>query len=305
MLSAPMPFIMFDLPPIQAEFTEEDIRAMDVGRRQLKTEWPKTLYPPQQPDKNWSIILPFANTYENAFGSMCEISSRPYHGKEERLIIFLNGTEGAEEAPAEAVEWIDKIRHPVAMKDYLAISFALDYDRHGGSPQKPQTEIGALRAQAKPYGGAAATDQTKDAADKLVEHCLTFLNAMGCYSSADCIVAMPPSDPSKKFNLPRYLAKRIAEKWGKEDLSKHVTGKPRNSIKEVPLAKKLDTLLGTIKVADGIFTDRNVLLLDDLYQSGVSMNYCGLLLRQAGAKKIFGLACEKTCRNDDNVGAKM
>ena len=37
-----------------------------------------------------------------------------------------------------------------------------------------------------------------------------------------------------------------------------------------PLANKLDTLLGTINVADGVFNDRNVLLLDDLYQSGVS-----------------------------------
>jgi predicted amidophosphoribosyltransferase len=177
--------------------------------------------------------------------------------------------------------------------------------RHGGNPQKPQTEIGALRAQAKPYGGSAATKQTKEAADHLIEHCVTFLNAMHCYSSADCIVAMPPSDPSKAFNLPRYLAKRIAEKWDRQDLSKHVTGKPRNSIKEVPLAQKLDTLLGTIAVADGVFQDRKVLLLDDLYQSGVSMNYCGLLLLKAGAKKIFGLACEKTCRNDDNVGGKI
>jgi hypothetical protein len=33
--------------------------------------------------------------------------------------------------------------------------------------------------------------------------------------------------------------------------------------------------------------------------------YCGLLLLEAGAKKIFGLACEKTCRNDDNVGGKI
>jgi len=27
-------------------------------------------------------------------------------------------------------------------------------------------------------------------------------------------------------------------------------------------------------------------------------------LLQAGARKIFGLACEKTCRNDDNVGGR-
>src|SRR6267378_173334 len=88
-----MPFFMFEPPPVQEEFTEDDVRAMDVGRRQLKTEWPKTLYAPQQPDKNWSIILPFANTYENAFESMCEINAHAHHAKGDRLIIFLNGTE--------------------------------------------------------------------------------------------------------------------------------------------------------------------------------------------------------------------
>ena len=300
-----MPFIRFDPQPVQAEFTEADIRAMDVGRRQLKTEWQTILYAPEQPDKNWRIILPFANTYENAFGSMCEVNYHAHHAKEDRLIIFLNGTEGDQEAPAEAVEWIEKVEHPVAMKDFLAISFALDYDREGGNPEKPQTVIGALRGRAKPYGGSAPTAQTRKAADTLAEGCMDFLNTMSCYSSANCIVAMPPSDPSKSFNLPRYLAEGIAEEWGCENLSEHVIGKPRNSIKGLPLAQKLDTLLGTIEVEDGVFADRHVVLLDDLYRSGISMNYCGLLLLQAGAKKIFGLACEKTCRNDDNVGGKI
>jgi hypothetical protein len=299
-----VPVTWFDPPPVQAKFTEADIRSMDVGRRQLRTEWPNALHAPEQPDKNWRIILPFASTYENAFGSMCELNHHPYHAKEDRLIIFLNGTEGDQEAPAEAVTWIEKVGYPVAMKDFLAISFALDYDREGGNPKKPQTAIGALRGLAKPYGGSAATPQTREAADKLAEHCVNFLSTMSCYSSANCIVAMPPSDPSKSFNLPRYLAERIGEKWDREDLSQHVVGAPRDSIKGLPLAQKLDTLLGTIEVDDGVFTDRHVLLLDDLYQSGVSMNYCGLLLLQAGAKKIFGLACEKTCRNDDNIGGK-
>jgi hypothetical protein len=297
-----VPVNWFDPGPVQAKFTEADIRAMDVGRRQLKTEWRKTLYAPVQPDDNWRMILPFANTYENAFASMCELSHHPHRAENDRLIIFLNDTEGDQEAPAEAVEWIEKVGRPVAMKDFLAISFALDYDREGGNPMKPQTEIGALRRTAKPYGESAPTAQTRKAADSLAEQCVNFLNAMTCYSSADSIVAMPPSDPSRSFNLPRYMANRIAEVRGCENLSEHVTGKPRNSIKGVPLAQKLDTLLGTIEVKDGVFTDKRVLLLDDLYQSGISMNYCGLLLLQTGAKKIFGLACEKTCRNDDNVG---
>jgi hypothetical protein len=32
------------------------------------------------------------------------------------------------------------------MKDYLALSFALDFERESGDPSKAQTEIGGLRA---------------------------------------------------------------------------------------------------------------------------------------------------------------
>lgn len=261
---------------------------------------------PEKPDANWRIILPFANTYKNAFLTMCDgINFHPHIGTGGRLTIFLNGTEGDPAPQPETVQWVEKVSNPVAMKDFLALSFALDYDRDGGNPQKPQTKIGALRSQAKPYGGAAATTQTKVAADALVDECMEFLNAMTCYESADAIVAMPPSDPSKTYNLPRYIADQIATKWGRENLTDHIAGRPRNSIKGISRNQKLDTLLGTITVEDGVFKNRRVLLLDDLYQSGVSMNYCGLLLLQAGAKKIFGLACEKTCRNDDNVGGKI
>ncbi len=297
-----MPFIMFDPAPIQPDFSEDDIRTMDVDRRQLRTEWPKTIYAPDKPEKNWFLLLPFPNTYRNAFESMCgAFSAFPHVTDGGRLMIFLNGTQGDKEAPPEVIEWVEEVGSPVAMKDFLAISFALDYEREGGDPNKPQTKIGGLRAQAKPYGGSAVTTKTKEGADKLVEHCVRFLEGMRCYGSADCILAMPPSDPAKTYNLPRYMAERIAHARGLENLSENVrTRKAREHIKGVPLAKKLDTLLGTIEVDAAVFRDKKIILLDDLYQSGISMNYCGLLLLQAGARIIFGLACEKTCRNDDN-----
>ena len=191
------------------------------------------------------------------------------------------------------------------MNDLLALSFALDYERDGGNPNEPQTEIGELRTQAKPYGDQAATALTMKAADRLVKRCMSFLKEMICYDSADCVVAMPPSDPSKGYNLPRYLAGKVAEAWGRPDLSKHVrTTKKRESLKSAAVAEKLETLMGTIEVDKDIFHKKNVLLIDDLYQSGISMNYCALTLLRAGASKVFGLACEKTCRNDDNVGER-
>jgi hypothetical protein len=301
-----MPFITFDLPPIQENFDEDDIRGMNVGRRQLRSEWPKTLYKPDSPERDWCLILPFPNTYQNAFFSMCATTAYAHHAATGKLCLYLQGIDPDEQPPSEVAEWVEKVGKYVAMKDFLALSFALDYEREAGNPNRPQTDVGSLRAQAKPYGGQTATKQTTAAADQLVDRCLAFLNEMTCYKSANCVVAMPPSDPTKTYNLPRYLADQISAKLNLPDLSQHVrTIKVRNSIKAVPLAQKLDTLLGTIAVDSGVFDGKHVLLIDDLYQSGISMNYCGLLLLRAGAKKIFGLACEKTCRNDDNVGGRI
>lgn len=293
-------------PPIQDDFDEDDVRNLDVGRRQLGTEWPNVLYKPQSEDRDWTLILPFPNTYRNAFEAMCSTQAWPHVAGNGKLCLYLKGIDWEAEPPQEVYEWITKIGQYVAMKDMLALSFALDYEREAGNPNRSQTPVGALRAQAKPYGSRVATAQTTAAAGELVARCLAFLNEMTCYKSASCVVAMPPSDPTKEYNLPRYLAAKITAKLGLEDLSQHVrTIKSRNSIKGVPLAQKLDTLLGTVEVDPEVFANKHVILIDDLYQSGISMNYCALLLLRAGARKIFGLACEKTCRNDDNVGVRI
>lgn len=297
--------VQIPIPPIQDDFDEDDIRNMIVSRRQLATEWPNTVYPPKEEGQDWCVILPFPNTYQNAFTCMCDTYAYPYNATSGKLCLYLKGVAADEELPAEIDDWINTVGQYVAMKDFLALSFALDYERKGGNPDSGQTEVGALRAAAKPYGKQSATKNTKEAADKLAERCISFLNRMTCYGSADCVVAMPPSDPAKDYNLPRHLAERIAAAWGRENLSQHVrTLKQRESLKGAPIAAKLDTLLGTIEVDAGVFHNKNVLLVDDLYQSGISMNYCALMLLRAGAQKIFGLACEKTCRNDDNVGGR-
>ena len=290
-------------PPIQDDFDECDVRDLSVGRRQLRTEWPDVVHEPHGDGRDWVLILPFQNTYRNAFQTMCDTPALAHVAANGKLCLYLKGIDPNEGPPQEALNWIRTVGRHVAMRDMLALSFALDYEREGGNPSQPQTEIGALRSRAKPYGGQRVTASTAAAADQLAQRCLAFLQEMTCYKSADCVVAMPPSNPTRQYNLPHHLAAKIATSTGLEDLTSHVrTIKARDSIKAVPAASKLDALLGTIEVDPDIFPGRQVLLVDDLYQSGISMNYCALLLRNAGASKIFGLACEKTCRNDDNLG---
>jgi hypothetical protein len=199
-------------------------------------------------------------------------------------------------------DWLSKIGPYVAIRDCLALSFALDYDRENGDPNRSQTRIGALRSRAKPYDSQPSSD-TFLAADELIDFCLKFIEDVDCYKDVDAIVSMPPSDPRKLFNLPSYLTAGIANGLSKPDLTGNIiTCTPRKGLKEVLLEDKLETLKGTIEVLDSkLFDDKVLLLIDDLYQSGISMNFAAMLMLESGARKIFGLACEKTCSNDENV----
>ncbi len=297
-----------DSPPYQQRFDEHQLRAMDVKRHRLGASWPKVVHPPTAKGKDFRLKLPFQETFLGSFEAMVAHSiSDPFTSDSGVVTVYLRDTGGLPEAPQTVHDWVATVGQYVGMRDYLALSYALDFEREEGDPNRPQTEVGGLRATAKPYSGAAASERTRAAADKLAERCLRFLEEMTCYRTANCVVAMPPSDPARQYSLPRHLARRISEaRPDLPDFSSHVrTKRVRESVKDVPHAAKLDTLLGTIAVDPGVFNGRKVLLIDDLYQSGITMNYSGLQLLQAGAKKIFGLACEKTCRNDDNASARI
>ena len=128
------------------------------------------------------------------------------------------------------------------------------------------------------------------------------LQKLTCYDSADCVVAMPSSRLKKTFDLPSYLAGKIASATGKKNLCDAVrTVKQRKQLKGLPVDEKLDALKGTVRVDGNAFQGKTVLIVDDLYQSGISLNYVAMLLLEAGARKVFGLACEKTSTNDDNI----
>jgi hypothetical protein len=222
--------------------------------------------------------------------------------KDCRCMAFLNDAKDNPETLDRLKRWLESVGRFVAIRDCLAMSFALDYEREGGDPNRPQSIVGALRSSAKTYGAAPTASHLAAAAD-LARAGLDFLGTVTCYELADCVIGMPPSDPETPFNLAASLASLVAQAWQREDLTSAVTTtRKRPGAKGLPLAKKLEALQGTLRVDAETVRDRVILLIDDLYQSGVSMNYVAMELLAAGATTVFGLACEKTCRNDDNLG---
>ncbi len=62
-------------------------------------------------------------------------------------------------------------------------------------------------------------------------------------------------------------------------------------LKNVDNAKRLELLGGAHSIEGGGLRDRRVLLLDDLYQSGATLNAITLLLKEAGGvSAVFALA---------------
>lgn len=271
-------------------------------RMKLEDEWLEALHDPTGTYQDWSLVLPFCETLKNAFESMCFVRStelRP--AKNERCVAFFPDATTQEAILDSVKEFLKTIGSYVVLRNCLALSLALDYDRTKGNPNNPQTVIGRLRSRAKPYQKETSGD-TYDAANEMVSHYMDFIREMTCYQDITCVVAVPPSDPQKPFNLPRYLASKIGKALKVSDCSPGVqTVKARESLRGTHISKKLSTIEGTISVDSTALRNQVVLLIDDLYQSGVSMNYTAMLLLKAGAKRIYGLVCEKTCRNDDNI----
>lgn len=294
--------INVDFGPHQDKITSERIFEMIAWhprRMKLSLEWKDPLHPPRNPGDDWSVVLPFRETFGNAFQVMCDVPNIGMREGSGRCYTFLK--DDSSEARASARGCLALIGNYVAIRDCLAISFAIDYDKEEGNPDKPQTKVGALRSRAKTYDRVPTAD-TYRAADELVKEGLDFLEKMTCYSTATCTVGMPPSRPDKPFDLPKYLSEKISKKLGITDLTAMVkTTKVRPQLKDERLDTKLQSIEGTVSVDTNALKDQIVLLIDDLYQSGVSMNYVTMLMLEAGVKKVYGLACEKTCRNDDNI----
>lgn len=288
----------------QQGITEDTIRQMvgQAPRRWRLGDW-TALIEPSKPSTDWALRFPFPETFAN----ICNISCPQRHnqvrvGTDGKPFTYLQGTahlaSSAEEIGSVRA-WLNRIGRFVGIRDCLALSFALDFERSNGDPDNPQTQLGALRARVK-----YAADY--DAIEEIIPELVAFCETMPGYDRADLVVSVPPSLVSPAFDFPKKLATGVANERKLPYVAALRTVKDREKVADIRLAEKLDVFRGSVAVGcRDRFKGKNVIIIDDVYQSGVTMNYMGMKLLEAGARAIFGLAVEKTCRNDDNVSGRL
>lgn len=121
------------------------------------------------------------------------------------------------------------------------------------------------------------------------------LEELPYFKMADYICAVPSSKP--------FMRDLVAGLTGFtfEDISEKVSWQSKNgSLKDVETAdEKLDMIQswGLTFGVDLDLKDKTVLLVDDMYYSGVTMQYIAMKMKESGAKRVFGMALVKSLGN--------
>lgn len=177
----------------------------------------------------------------------------------------------------------------VFLRDLLDISVALSLNFE--SDGDTHTLIGQLEKEAK-------YDNNKEAVDQLSAIVDEFVGRNPIYANADFICAVPPTKIGEK-NLPVKIIEKLTRFNGK-NVSGYIAWTTKNeSLKNADGADKLEILKHSgLEIAEGVdLAGKVVFLLDDLYMSGITLQYVAMKLKEAGASKVYGLCLVKSLSN--------
>lgn len=192
---------------------------------------------------------------------------------------------------SKALKFKEKYEETVFLRDNLDLSLSLSehMDKEGN-----RTQLGELEYQAK-YNNSAK------ARIKIANQIIEFIGNTPYYKDCQHICAVPSSKLGR-INLPIKIANRISSNSNLIDLSSDIKWKTeKNQLKELSFEERWEELEETdleITIDKKI---KCVILIDDLYQSGTTMQFVAMKLKEYGIKKVYGLTIVKARRDSDNI----
>ena len=157
-----------------------------------------------------------------------------------------------------------------------------------------RSAIGELERSAKFDGNEASESQ-------LIEAMIEAYRRLHADLEIDAICSVPPSKAGQT-SLPNRIAARMASEFALEDLTcKLGWASAKPSVKETPVGEKWNVLEAVGLTVSGAFKGRNVLIIDDMYQSGSTIHFVASKLRDAGCGDIHCFAVVKALGDTDNV----
>lgn len=156
-----------------------------------------------------------------------------------------------------------------------------------------RTRIGELEKAAKYDANLDAREKLAAILERVYTDCHAALGI-------SAIISVPSSNPAS-LSLPNFLAMRLSEKLSVPDLTNQIAwAGPKGEIKTLTVEQKWHALAGVGMLVSESVAGKNLLLIDDMYQSGATAHYVGSQLRAAGADDLHLLCVSKGRRDTDN-----
>lgn len=164
-------------------------------------------------------------------------------------------------------------------------------DDEYGRPQfkTTRTEVGEALYQLKYRADHHQVKPLAQAAVRLIRH---------WKPPIDALIAVPPSNSRRRVQPVRLVGREISRILGKElreDAALRQSA--ARQIKDVTDPAERQRLLeGAFRIKADAVAGRSILLFDDLYRSGATMNALAGAIYESGADKVFALALTRTSR---------
>ncbi|MGO1369913.1 ComF family protein [Senegalia sp. (in: firmicutes)] len=189
--------------------------------------------------------------------------------------------------------------NPIKLEGNWKEGFAIDYhvvkseylgeDCYGRAQfETTRTEIGELIYKLK-------YRSNKKVVYDIIKLISIFLKKWGISNKVDVVLPAPPSNKNREFQPVFVLAEEIAEFINKPIYLDVLTKKSITQIKDIDVVEKEKTIRETIVMNKSSKRKVNILVVDDLYESGTTLNeICRVLKRDQNINNIYVLTMTKT-----------
>lgn len=201
------------------------------------------------------------------------------HGDLQRFLSILRWTVTiSDDADESHAIYLHDLPHPVAESD---------------QPDWQRTRMGKMVRKAKSY---SPTTGSKPAARELAEKYSFWLERHPRYLTATAVIAAPPGNMDKTFDLPEFVAQELSIHFGLKLVS---TTKVRATLPQKDVGDDLTALASNVEGSYAVNQDLHgmtVLVIDDIYRSGSTLKELTRACREAGAETVLSLSATKTAK---------
>lgn len=211
----------------------------------------------------------------------------------------------------EFMEWCDAAIHNVLwlelnknicqyFSNELDYCIASDFNYIYGNGR---TEMGEAEYQLKYNIGNISKDVRKEYANYIMNKMLDNCKYIPIVDLQDWYISPMPATESGKMKMAWYMAEAIARNLKIPFVDAMlICEKPQ--MKELSVENKIliwDNIYQNNKIRiNRDIRDKNILVIDDLYQSGATIWQYAKYLKENGASSVFGLVCVKSLKDSDN-----